>query len=218
MSHLPQDQMLSCTGHPNWCTMVAQWTSINRVRYRGTDVGRKRQELEGLIRSLQCTRIRNLAEFFRSNSAAQGNAVLNLNGVAFQILDSLVGYLTFYRRVWGTRCVPCGAVTWPFPGTQSLMGDGWLESHKSHTAGDDPWLQLYISHLQGHIHGNKQNRKFWVNCGVFTQSNHCRSRPSPCGAGLENGDVWHQAENSPDLSLCNSRQMQDVLWPKHAGF
>lgn len=69
-----------------------------------TDVGRKWQELKGLIRSLQCTRrTRNLAESFRPNLAAQGNALLNLNKVACQILDLLVRYLTPYRRGWGTR-------------------------------------------------------------------------------------------------------------------
>lgn len=169
MNHLPQDQMLSCTGRPNWLSEVAQCPSINRVRNRGTDVGTEWQELQGLTRSLQCTRTRNLAEFFRSNSAAQGNALLNVNGVASQIVNSLVRYLTFHRSSWGTRCAPCRAVMGAFPGTQCLMGDGWLESHKSHIAGDVPWLQLHIKHLQWHIPGNKQSRRIWANCGVFSQ-------------------------------------------------
>lgn len=59
--------MLSGTEFPNWHSGVAQCPSINRVRNRGTDVGTEWQELEGLTRSLQCTRTRNLAEFFRSN-------------------------------------------------------------------------------------------------------------------------------------------------------
>ena len=77
----------------------------------GTDVGRKWQELEGLIRSPQCTRrTRNLAESFRPNSAAQGNALLNLNEFASQVLDLLVRYLTSYRRGLGNKVFSCGAI------------------------------------------------------------------------------------------------------------
>lgn len=71
------------------------------------------------------------------------------------------------------------------------MGDGWWESHKSHTAGDDPWLQW-------HIPGNKQNRKI---------GQTVRYLPSQTTAEAEHphaeeaGRAETPAENSPDLSL-----------------
>jgi len=69
-------------------------------------MGRKGQELEGLIRSLQCIRrTRNLAEYSRPNSAAQGNVLLNLNEVTSQVLDLLVRY----KRWLGNKVFSCGA-------------------------------------------------------------------------------------------------------------
>lgn len=91
-----------------------RWPSaagVDRSGTGGTDVGRKWQELEGLIRSPQCTRrTRNLAESLRPNSAAQGSVLLNLNEVASQVLDLLARYLTSYRRRLGNKVFPCGAI------------------------------------------------------------------------------------------------------------
>lgn len=65
----------------------------------GTDVGSKWQELEGLIRSLQCCRrTRDLAESFRTNPAAQENELLNVNEVASHVLDLLIRHLIYFRR------------------------------------------------------------------------------------------------------------------------
>lgn len=81
---------------------------IDQLRYRGTDVGRKWQELEGLIRSPQ--RTRNLTESFRPYLAAQGDALLNSNEVASQVLDLFVRYQTPYRRGLGNKVFPCETI------------------------------------------------------------------------------------------------------------
>lgn len=92
-------------GHPVLLALI-------RPDIGGTDVGRKWQELEGLIRSPQCTRrTRNLTESFRPYLAAQGDALLNLNEVvASQVLDLFVRYLTRYRRGLGNKVFPCDTI------------------------------------------------------------------------------------------------------------
>lgn len=102
----------------HWATKLARCKgglmllAFDRVRYRGNRCGQKVAGAGSLIRSLQCNRrTRTLAESFRPNSAAQGNALLNLNEVALQVLDLLVRYLTSYRRALGNKIFPCGAIT-----------------------------------------------------------------------------------------------------------